>query len=185
MIRGRIPRRLPRRLPDRIEDAAAWLLATLVLLAALGAVLVGRAVYEAAAHEQARTDRVEVTATLLQDVPLAVMPGPAVAAVPARAAWVGPDGPHTGEITVAGQLQAGSAYPIWVDRSGRPAPAPPSTVDAVAAGFAIAMSVLVGVWSVLGGLWWAVRAWTLRLACAAWEREWAAVEPRWSRRGTV
>ncbi|MGD9527137.1 Rv1733c family protein [Pseudonocardia sp.] len=185
VIGGRARSSFPRRLPDRIEDAAAWLLATLALLATLGAALVGQAVYAAAAGEQARTDRVQVTATVLEDAPPVLTPGPAAPAMSVRAAWTAPDGPHTGQIVVAGQLPAGSVYPIWVDLSGRPVPAPPSTVDAVVSGVALAMSVLVGAFSMLAGLWWAVRAWTRRLASAAWEREWAAVEPRWSRRGTV
>lgn len=185
MIWGRARTRLPRRSVDRIEDAAAWLLATLVLLAVLGAVLVGHAVYAAAASEQARTDRVEVTATLLEDAPPVPTAGPAAPTTSVRAAWVAPDGPHTGLIVVAGEAPAGSSRPIWVDLSGRPVPAPPSTVDAVTAGFALALTALVGAFSVLAALWWAVRAWTLRLAAATWEREWAAVEPTWSRRGTA
>ena len=72
--------------------------------------------------------------------------------------------------------------PIWVDREGRHAPAPPTRVDAVVLGVVAAVGVVVVGCLALAGTWLGVRSWIRALNTAAWAREWALVEPEWSGR---
>jgi hypothetical protein len=187
---------------DRAEDLAAWLLTALGLLAVVGAVAVGLAAHDAALRPGRTDDLTAVRAVLLTDVPVA----PAAARrvpqdVPrTTVAWTTPEGTvRTGELVVRRPLGAGTEITAWVDRAGRltwsgtctpPLPVggpdlcdPPSRgPEAVAFGVVAALVTAVGAWLVLVLAWSGVRRVTAARNAAAWAREWAHVEPRWSRR---
>ncbi|MFR9801405.1 hypothetical protein ACL02T_03760 [Pseudonocardia sp. RS010] len=180
--------RIPRRRTDRVESAASWVLGVLGLVLVVVAVLTGLRLH-GNGLEQARSDavsRISVDATLLAPVDGAIGVEAAwgAAQVAAPASWVGPDGtPRTGTVPVLGAQPAGSVVRVWVDRtSGAIAPPP---VDALQAGVTAVVGgllvLLVGGLALLG-LRALVRARCAAANHAAWTREWALYEPRWSGR---
>jgi hypothetical protein len=183
-LRPRRPGRrvaLPVRRTDRVEDLAAWLLTALGLLAVLGAVAVGRAAHDAALAP----DAVAVRAVLLVDVPSTAQVQRAPRAAPrVPVTWTTDGGtPQTGLLTVRGVHPAGTTVAAWADPQGRLTTAPPSRgPEAAAFGLAAALAAGAAVWGVLLLLWSAVRRSTSARNEAAWAREWARVEPLWSRR---
>lgn len=177
--------RLGRRPTDRAEDALAWALAAAALLVLLAAVLLG---WTAAADGAARAarDAVHVTpvrAVLLEATPLNDGPGAwaAPALVPARLVGA-PGGERVVPVPVRGYAVAGTEVPAWVDRAGAVVPEPRTAGDAAWGGVVVAVTVLALGWLVVGAAWSGTRAVLLRCNAAAWEREWAAVEPVWSGR---
>jgi len=173
--------RLPRRRTDRLEDVAAWLLVAAGLLVLLAAVAVTGTVLD---HGSARAaaesaERTRTGAVLLEPAP-ATPSGTAVTTVPAR--WTASDG-RTGEARVAVRsgTPAGAVVAVWVDRSGSVV-APPSTrLDAVLSGVVSGLLVLAVGGLALAAAWAGVRTWAGTRNAAAWERDWARVEPVWSR----
>jgi hypothetical protein len=80
-------------------------------------------------------------------------------------------------------LQAGAEVSAWLDRDGRLAPSPsgqPS--EAVAFGMGAGITTAALAWVLLVTLWCGLRRATGRRNDAAWAREWARVEPVWTRR---
>jgi hypothetical protein len=189
--RGRHPGRrlgappVPARPTDRMEDLLAWLLVSLGMLAALGAVLVGVAAHRAALIPGELGDARPVRAVLLADAP----PAPAVAqpmrspVPPVPVSWTSADGTEqTGELAVSSPLTAGTAVMAWLDREGRLTPTPPQhSSEAVAFGVGAALTAAALAWALLAAAWSAVRRVTAGRNDAAWTREWARVEPVWSR----
>jgi hypothetical protein len=194
--------RLPVRTTDRIEDLTAWLLTALGLLAVLGAVAVGLAAHDAAVPPGGVDEPTRVRAVLLADVPPPPAPVRRVPSVAPRVpvAWTAADGTaRTGELVVRRPLRAGTEVAAWADsegrltpatpcsplvgRSGVPAPCgPPSRgAEAVAFGVGAGLATAAGAWAVLVLLWSGVRGLTAARNAAAWAREWARVEPLWSR----
>jgi hypothetical protein len=174
--------RRPRRWTDRIEDAAAWMLLAAGLLLILAGCAIGLSTHDRLA-ERGRLDALDRTpavAVLLEATPTIAYGGGSP--VGASATWRDRWGQtHTGIVTAPQSLRAGSAIPIWIDRSGAAVPAPTSDADAVAvATFTAGVVILAGV-SVLACVWEIVRRVTLAHNCAAWEREWREVAPVWSR----
>jgi hypothetical protein len=177
------PSRLPRRRTDRVEDGAAWLLTTaglfLLLFGAVTGVGVHGAAVErgrAAGHELVRVDAVLLEDGLVKDV----APG-STASQAAR--YVDAAGQaHEIVLPEVGHARAGSSVPIWVDRAGRLAAAPPSGADAVVIGVVACVGTIGVGCAVLVGLWLGVRRWLLARNTAGWAREWAVVEPEWSGR---
>jgi hypothetical protein len=173
--------RPPRRWTDRLEDAAAWVLiaaALLVLLAAvaLTATMMDHGTARAAAESAARA---RTGAVLLDPAP--ALPGRnGVKMMPAR--WTAPDGrTASGLVAAPSGAPAGAMVTVWVDRSGSLVTPPLTQLDAVLSGVVSGLLVLA-----VGGLgvaaaWAGVRAWIGTRNAAAWEREWAGVEPVWSR----
>jgi hypothetical protein len=180
--------RLPRRRTDRVEDVAAVVLASVAIVMGLVAFWVGRA-GQTAQMERAvaeAAERVPVRVVLL--APAEVLPAvdgvgtPIPVQVPAR--WTAPDGSERlGVVTVGFRSPAGTELPKWVDRRTGGIVAPP--VPAAGAGWVGVLGglgvALVG-WLVLGCAWWGVLRWTGVRNDAAWAREWADIEPRWSGR---
>ena len=136
-------KRLRRRCTDRLEDAAAWVLTALGMFVLLLSVLVGvRTGAEAA--EQGRVsehERVRVEAEVLFE-----------AAVPdqdpdADLDWVsvrytdGAGRVHEAEVPATGPPSAGTTVPMWVDRAGRPAAAPPGALEAVVLGAVVGLGI--------------------------------------------
>jgi hypothetical protein len=184
------PPRLPRRPTDRVEDLAAWVLTTLALLTTVLAVFTASRLYFAQLQrvEVETRERTQVQAVLLEPARGAFQAdhrGQGVRPLPVTVAvrFVAPDGAERrADAKVVGPLPAGVTVPIWLDRSGAVTDAPADHIDAVMEAVTGGGTVLVAGGAVLGGLWWALHSWLLRLNTARWGREWAQVEPQWSRR---
>lgn len=170
-----------RRTVDRVEAAVVAVLAVLFLVVApLAASAAGQFAY----HEGAGAARAEqagwhqVRAVLLAKAIGAGYSGQADA--PAR--WTDPQGVrHTGLVMARYGTRAGSTVRVWIDAAGRPTGAPMD--QAQVAGQAIlaaAIAALVAGLILLG-------AGTLahyllgRRRLAAWDAEWRATGPQWSR----
>jgi hypothetical protein len=170
---------------DRTEDLIAWLLVSLGMLAALGAVVVGVAAHRAALIPGELGEAAPVRVVLLADVP----PAPTVAQrrqspVPRiPVSWTSTDGTEqTGELAVRSPLTAGAAVTAWLDREGRLTLTPPQhPSEAVAFGLGATLTAGAVAWALLAAIWSAVRRATAVRNDAAWTREWARVEPVWSR----
>jgi hypothetical protein len=99
--------------------------------------------------------------------------------VPAR--WTAPDGTvRTGQLEPPAFGRAGATIAIWTDSEGTPMQPPTSNPlgASVGVGLAVTAFAVVTYASVLS----AVRRALNRRRMAAWQREWSAVEPRWSGR---
>jgi hypothetical protein len=171
-----------RRPSDRFETIADVLL--VVALAAAAPLTVHAAAagtYALAQHARATAlaTRHEVTAVTLQAA--VASPASALAVSWISAGWAAPDGrPRTGLVKVATGTPKGSPERIWVTGSGDMAPPPlqvpelAEMADCAAAGAGVGLAVLFLVTRTT------MRRALSRHRMAAWEAEWAAVEPRWS-----
>ena len=173
------PRRI--RATDRFEDLAAWLLVSLGLLATFGAAFVGHAAYDTALG--AGPGATAVRAVVLAD------PGPPpaqrmpTAAPRVPVAWSDADGgDRIAEVALRTPASAGSEVTVWLDRHGRAAASPQGRAAAFASGTGAGLAVAALAWTLVAVTWCGVRCWIGRRNAAAWEREWARVEPVWSRR---
>jgi hypothetical protein len=182
------PKRPRRRATDRVEDVTAWLLTALALLVVLAGIVTAigtsTSALERAAVEAA--DRTPVRATLLEAADVVRYPdsGAIPRRVPAR--WTGRGGEEvTGDVHVALALPAGARIVIWLDRQGRVVEAPVSQGAAVIMGVMEGLGVIAIGWGVLVGIWLTVRRVTLACNCAAWDKEWETVEPKWSGRKRI
>jgi hypothetical protein len=97
--------------------------------------------------------------------------------------WKTPDGrSRTGRAPVKTGTREGAHVPLWLDRRGMPHQPPPDasevTVESGAAGGAVA----VGTCFFVGSGCWAVRRRLDAVREKDWEREWATVGPKWTRR---
>ena len=125
---------------------------------------------------------------LLAPAPLGVQVGAAGHAlrevpVPVAVRYTPPDGiERRADMLVSGPLPAGTRVPVWVDRAGDIAPAPTGRYEAMRNAVVGALTVLGATALVLGGIWLGVRRVLDRIDADRWEREWAQVEPQWSRR---
>lgn len=100
-----------------------------------------------------------------------------------RAQWTGPDGTsHTGDVPAAPGARSGSAVTIWTDTFGALASPPIGHAQILGRVVAFAAVVPAALAIVLPSVLWATRRVLDRRRLAAWERDWAAVEPRWNRR---
>ena len=181
---GYRPSRNPlRRRCDRVEAAILGaLLVVLAVAAPLAAIVVGHSVYHSATdarHTQLTTGH-RVQAVLLTSA--AWDPGGYFASAQAR--WTAPDGTRrTGTVFPAAGTPAGAEVQVWVDGSGRltDEPLKPSQVQgqAVLAGVLAVMCVAVVLW----GAGQAVRLAADRRRLAAWDDEWRATGPKWTRHG--
>jgi hypothetical protein len=185
----RVAGRLPRRGVDRLEDAATWLLMSLALTTLIVSAVVGVLVHATnmdAARVQA-AERTAVDATALGDSPLLPTPDgfdPGMLAVEVPVRWTGPDGiVHVADAPVSGSTANGQPVSIWLDRTGRPVPAPASAADALVQGITVG-GLLLALGAVVVGLGWlAAQRGIGRLNAGFWEREWARVGPQWTGHG--
>jgi hypothetical protein len=170
------------RTTDRLEDLAAWLLVSLALLAAVGAVLVGHAVYGQSVAGGTAGHTIAVRAVLLADVPPVPTDAPSPQSVPA--VWTDAEGAeHIVELLVTTPLAAGTEVTARVDRHGQVVPSPSGQpAGAAALGVGAGLATVALVWALLATTWMAVRRATGRRNAAAWAQGWALVEPEWSRR---
>jgi hypothetical protein len=100
-----------------------------------------------------------------------------------QARWTAPDGTrHTGEVLAPLGTGAGGMVRVWTDAAGRPAgpPLQPLQVKNQATLAAILAPVLLG--EVLLAAGQLAHYLLGRRRLAAWEAEWRAIGPQWSRR---
>jgi hypothetical protein len=168
-----------------VEDLVAWLLVSLGLLGALGAVLVGLVAHDAALGPGRPGEPTPVRVVLLADVPPApaatrLVPS-ALPRVPVR--WTSADGvEHVGELALRVPLVAGDAVTVWLDGKGRLTVNPSEhATEALAFGVGAGLTAAAVAWGLLVATWSGVRRSTAARNDAAWTREWARVEPVWRR----
>jgi hypothetical protein len=184
VIRGLRPDRNPlRRTLDRVEGVVVGGLAVAFLAGApLAAVTAAHLVYSygaRAAHAQQAAWH-QVPAVLLAAAPTDGYTGyePEV-----RARWTAPDGARrTGEVPAQPGTSAGSTVRVWVDAAGRLTEPPlrPLQVRGQTALAAISAPVVLGLVLLCAGGLAQFRLGRRRLA--AWDAEWQATEPQWTRR---
>ncbi len=183
-VRGLWPDRNPlRRTMDRVEAVVVGgLVVTFLAGAPLAAVTVGHFAYSTASRtayaQQAAWHR--VPAVLLATVPAS---GYDRYQATVRARWTAQDGTrHTGMIPVPLGATAGHTVMVWVDAAGR-LTGPPLQLSQVRGQAALAaMLAPIAVGLVLlcaGALAHSVLG---RRRLAAWDADWQATEPQWTRR---
>lgn len=172
---------MPRRATDRVEDLTAWLLVTAALLLLVLAGVAAAAVYRDGVRRSGTeaAQRHQVTAEIVG------RPSGVAGRYPVGTArWTDPDGiPRIGRVPMTATRPAAEGTTrIWVDAAGAPSRPPTTPALAVQAAAVTAVTVcLVGL-ALLAAAWAGVRALVDRCNAARWEREWARVGPRWSRR---
>ncbi|MFE2870961.1 hypothetical protein [Embleya sp. NPDC059259] len=168
-----------------VAHLRATLALTILALLMVPLVVLTVARVQTGSGEAARTRQLahkqSVSALLPSKPPTAARPG--AETVTASVQWVAADGTaRTGEAQVPLGVSAGDTTRIWLDAEGRPTTPPPThgaiVVDAIVAGMlALAASLLV-----TAGAFGSEQVLISRRRTREWEREWAAVEPKWTGR---
>jgi hypothetical protein len=183
-VHGVWPDRNPlRRTLDRVEAAIVAGLAIAFLAGApAAAVTAGHlATTIGTRTAQAQRSRHQLPAVLLADVPGSGYGGYGPVA---QARWAAPGGrARTGTVSASPGARAGSTVLVWVDASGHLAKAPPLRLAQVneqavlaAAAAAVALGYLLPCVGLLAcGM-------LARRRLTAWDADWRATEPRWTRR---
>lgn len=181
-LRGLWPDRNPLR--RGIDRAGAGILATLLVTflagAPLAAMTAGRAAYDMASRQQ------HTQQAAWHRVPAVFLAAPeeatAYSQAEARARWTAPDGSsHTGDIAAPLTAQAGTSVTVWVNASGRltgPPLQPSQVADRQMLAAILAPLVLGLILLAAGGL---AHRLLDRRRLAAWEAEWRAYGPQWTR----
>ena len=189
---GRLRRRLREFWPDHNPLRRRWdraealilggLVAAFIIGGSLAALVTGRLAYASALHaRQAELAAVhEVQAVLLT----AATPAPAGLDTTAKAWWSAPGGGrHTGQVYPPAGSAAGATVTVWVNAAGWQATPPLEPAQVQGQGVLAAVLAVMALASVLWGAGLAVRVAANRRRMAAWDEEWRATEPKWSRRG--
>jgi hypothetical protein len=181
-LRGLWPDRNPLR--RGIDRAEAGILATVMVTflagAPLAAMTAGRAVYKMASREQ------HTQQAAWHRVPAVLLAAPgeetAYSQAVARARWTAPDGSmHTGDIAAPLTARAETTVMVWVNASGQltgPPLQPSQVADRQMLAAVLAPFVLGLILLAAGGL---AHRLLDRRRLAAWEAEWRASGPRWTR----
>ncbi len=143
----------------------------------LAALTAGQLTFSAAS----RTARAEQSWHQVPAVLLASAPDSAGATV--RARWTGPGGSrHTGAVPVPPAAKAGRTVRVWIDAAGRQVSPPlqPAQASAQAVLAAVAAPIVLGFLLLGAGL--LAHAALGRRRLAAWDADWQATEPQWTRR---
>lgn len=169
-----------RRRLDRVEAALVAGLAIAFLVAApVAAVTAGHLAYGIASHSaSAQRSWHRVPAVLLAS---ATVPGQFGTSVPAR--WTSPTGARrTGMVPVLASASAGSTIMVWIDAAGQltDRPLQHSQVRAQAVMAAVLVPLALG-W-LLGCAGLLAHGALGRRRMAAWDDDWQATEPLWTRR---
>jgi hypothetical protein len=183
-VRGLWPDRNPlRRTLDRAEAA---IVAGLAIVFLAGAPVAAVTAAHAAAATGARTVQAQRSWHRLPAVLLADVPGSGYgrSGPVARASWAAPGGrARTGTVSAPPGARAGSTVLVWADASGNLAKAPPLRLaqvnDHAVLAAAAAVVALGHLLPCLGLLACGMLA---RRRLAAWDADWQATEPRWTRR---
>jgi hypothetical protein len=170
-----------RRRWDRAETViVTGLLAAFVVAGTLAALIAGRWAYEGALrarHAELATVR-QVPAVLLTTA----SEQPAGYYASAKAWWRAPDGVrHTGQVLSLVGSPPGTTVKVWVNAAGRLADPPlrPTQVQGQAVVTAVLAVLAVGM--VLWGAGLTAHCMAYRRRMAAWDDEWRAFGPKWSR----
>ena len=183
-VRGLWPDRNPlRRTIDRVEAVVAGgLVAAFMAGAPLAAVAAGHAAYSIGsrtAHAQQAAWR-QMPAVLLATAPAA---GYRQYQVTVQAWWTTPDGTrHTGTVLAAPGAKAGCTVMVWADTAGRLTGGPPlqlSQVRGQAALVTMLTPLALGFILLCTGL--VAHAVLGRRRLAAWDGDWQATEPQWTK----
>jgi hypothetical protein len=173
--------RMPRRPTDRFEDLAAWVLVAVALLVLLLAGTVAQAVHQDALARSVTEagHRHQVDARLVAR-PIAGTSRYQLG----TAAWTAPNGTaHTGRVPISvARPDADGSLKVWVDDAGVLSHPPATAAQAVQAAVVTAIGVALAGIALVAAAWAGVGALVDRWNSARWEREWARVGPRWSRR---
>ena len=168
---------------DRVEAIIMGGLVVAFLAGApLAAVAAGHVAYSVGsrtAQSQQATWR-QVPAVLAATAPA---PGFRRYQVTVQAGWTAPDGTrHTGTVLAPPGTRAGRAVMVWVDAAGRLTGNPPlqqSQVRGQAALATMLTPLAVGFIALCAGL--LAHAALARRRLAAWDTDWQATEPHWTR----
>ncbi|MGO8896168.1 MAG: hypothetical protein ACLP8X_15190 [Streptosporangiaceae bacterium] len=183
-VRGLWPDRNPlRRTIDRVEAVVAGGLAAAFMAGApLAAVAAGHAAYSIGsrtAYAQQAAWR-QVPAVLLATAPAA---GYRQYQVTVQAWWTAPDGTrHTGTVLAPPGTKAGCTVMVWADTAGRLTGGPPlqlSQVRGQAALVTMLTPLALGFILLCTGLM--AHAVLGRRRLAAWDGDWQATEPQWTK----
>jgi hypothetical protein len=179
---GLWPDRNPlRRRYDRAEAAIlAGLVAAFLIGGPLAALAAGRWAYDSTA----RAERAELST--LHQVPAVLLTTATVqqawSPATARAWWSGPGGARrTGQVPAPAGSPAGTTVKVWMDAAGWPAEPPPRHTQMAGNAVLAAMVTVFALALVLGGAGRLGRRLADRRRLAAWEAEWRATGPKWSR----
>lgn len=182
----RLDRNPLRRGSDRVETAVLGVLFAAFLVGAPCAAHIGGSWAYALSAREAQAQRAslhQVPATLLEAVPSwdGYVNGPISPYVPAR--WRAPDGQlRTGEVYAPSGAAAGSTELVWTNQAGQLSDSPMGPAD-LASRAQLAAGVAVGsLAAALVAMGWLARRSLDRHRLAAWDAEWLANGPRWSRR---
>jgi hypothetical protein len=172
---------------DRVEAVLVAVVLMAVCAALPLAGWIGESTHQSRLHTAAAeaASRHQAQAVLLADAPVPASQTDADAGAPVfvQAQWPLANGERrVGLVKAAPGSRAGTTTPIWVDASGglvsRPLTAWRALWDGVFTGCYAALGAMVTL-----TVAWRLARWRLdraRLSC--WEREWARVEPEWTRR---
>jgi hypothetical protein len=180
-VRGLWPDRNPlRRSLDRVEAAIVGGLVVAFLAGApLMAHAAGSLAYSAssrAAHAQ-QLDWHQVPAMLLA----APTSGAYGSTAPAR--WAAPDGtPRTGTVAAAPSAKAGNTVMVWEDVAGQLSGAPLRLYEVEARAVMASWLAVVGLGLTLLAIGGLAHGRLTRRRLAAWDADWQATEPRWTKR---
>jgi hypothetical protein len=172
-----------RRRWDRAEAViVAGLLAAFVVAGTLAALIAGRWAYEGALHAR----RAEL-ATFHQ-VPAVLLTTateqPAGFYASAKAWWTAPDGVrHTGQVLSLAGPPAGTTVKVWVNAAGRLTDPPLLATQVQGQAVVTAVMAVMAVGMALWGAGLAAHCVAYRRRMAAWDDEWRAFGPKWSRHG--
>ncbi len=168
----------------RCDRAEALILAGLVAAFVIGGPLAALAAGRWAYDSSTRAERAELSA--LHQVPAVLLTTATVqqAWSPAtgRAWWTGPGGARrTGQVPAPAGSPAGTRVKVWVNAAGWPAEPLPRHSQIVGNAVLAAMVTVFTLALVLGGVGRLGRHLADRRRLAAWEIEWRATGPKWSR----
>lgn len=171
-------------LRPRLDILESRLLAGLAAAFLIGAPLLGtmagHAAHQASLREvQAQRGWREVPATLLRAAPgdSSIFASPLV-----QARWKAPGGAvRLGQIPAPGKALRGSTVPIWISRDGTLASQPLTRWQATSFAWTAGLLAGLGLGLALALLTYLIRVTMNRRRLAAWEADWAATGPRWSR----
>jgi hypothetical protein len=174
-----------RRRADRAWTAITLGLSAFFLICApVLAILAGRWTHEAGLVQQ-RAERTwhQVVAVTLQAAPASADQYAAQwEDIGVLARWVAPDGrQRIGDVPAWAGIQADQSVRVWVNGSGTPTGPPLSARQLSTRVLGVATLIPTVLAVVVGFLAWLARWLLTRSKLAAWESDWALVEPHWSR----
>ncbi|MGK5531728.1 Rv1733c family protein [Streptomyces sp. URMC 129] len=166
----------------RCDVAEAWVGLAAGVLMVVGAPAAGAAALtgsaEAMLREAREARRTTAVVTDVHDTVTVSGVGPL-----GTVRWTSADGtPRTGMTRLPPGVTAGARVTVWLDGDGAPRGAPPSPAAAWAAGALLGTGVAGGVCLLALGARGGARSRLDARRSARWEREWAEIAPRWSRR---